>query len=312
MAKRLRDYFFQMTAPAGHHGTRLLSGDKPTEGTFRDFSDSVAHLLESSDTATENIQGLVRLASDAQAIARDATPGVDGFSLAMQPDQRTSGTALPGADADVFKGDNGLALEFRGVSGTGGIDVTLNGDVIEVDGTGIGGVGEANTASNIPGGDVGVFKAKNGVDLEMRPLEGTGGIGVSLNGDVIEIDGSAFTGLTDSGWIALSLINGFSQFGVVTPSYRRIGDVLYFKGTITKNPMSSEELFANLPAGYRPVEQQRGLTTCNTNFGQDVDPTDTNFGVIASKLYVNGDISLAPAGVITKAYELSSLHFILT
>ncbi len=55
-----------------------------------------------------------------------------------------------------------------------------------------GSTGEANLGANV-GGEVEVFKDKVGATLNFRTFKGIGGIGVALNGDVIEIDGSGMT-----------------------------------------------------------------------------------------------------------------------
>ena len=49
----------------------------------------------------------------------------------------TSGANVGGGDAEVFRDKVGFALNFRTISGIGGITVAENGDVIEVDGSGV-------------------------------------------------------------------------------------------------------------------------------------------------------------------------------
>lgn len=69
--------------------------------------------------------------------------------------------------------------------------------------------------------------------------------------------------LGDSGWQTLSLINGWTVGGTETPQYRKIGNVIYFRGAIVKNT-GATEVCAVLPVGFRPNQQVRFPVTSNT------------------------------------------------
>lgn len=77
MALRLRSWFFTSTATSTKRGSRFKNGDRPTESTFKDFSDSVLHKSEISDRAKEEdsqislaeTNGHVVAANDGQAKA---------------------------------------------------------------------------------------------------------------------------------------------------------------------------------------------------------------------------------------------------
>lgn len=96
IARKLRAYFFAPTSVTRADGTiggiRFLSTDKPTQATLQYLVNSAAFLSETEDRARvttggalENEQGLVVLATDAQAKA-NATQLSDR-SLAVQPHQ---------------------------------------------------------------------------------------------------------------------------------------------------------------------------------------------------------------------------------
>ena len=80
MSTRLKNFFF--TAVPGTD--RFLSGDEPTEAVMRDFTDSIAFKLESSDTATETAQGLVETATQAEFDGGIDSNGL-GYSLYVRP-----------------------------------------------------------------------------------------------------------------------------------------------------------------------------------------------------------------------------------
>ncbi len=119
-----------------------------------------------------------------QGSARIGSPGTSG--------EANLGANVGAGEGLVFRDKVGATLNFRSFTGTGGIVVAVNGDVIEIDGSGIAG-GEDNLGANVGGGDANVFRNKTGVTLNLRTISGTGGIAVSENGDVIEIDGSAIS-----------------------------------------------------------------------------------------------------------------------
>lgn len=71
--KRLRNWFFQITATPTTPGTRFLKYDQPTEETYRNLFESVPFFLEVGDRAKIDMQGLVHRSTDAEAKSYDET-----------------------------------------------------------------------------------------------------------------------------------------------------------------------------------------------------------------------------------------------
>lgn len=73
---KLRNWFYQITATSTKRGVRFRKGDKPTQDTFKELTDSVVFKTETSDKAKEDdgsnasdLVGHVVLASNTQAKA---------------------------------------------------------------------------------------------------------------------------------------------------------------------------------------------------------------------------------------------------
>ena len=95
---RLRNWFKQVTASKD----RFKKGDKPTQDVYEDLFESVPFFKETSDAATTVRQGLVELATDADASTR-TTDNADGFEPVMQPHQQprvTAGTGITIAETE--------------------------------------------------------------------------------------------------------------------------------------------------------------------------------------------------------------------
>lgn len=71
--KRLRNWFFQVTATLTNPGERFLKYDQPTEETYRNLFESVPFFLEENDRAKIDMQGLVHRSTDAEAKSYDET-----------------------------------------------------------------------------------------------------------------------------------------------------------------------------------------------------------------------------------------------
>jgi GDSL-like Lipase/Acylhydrolase family len=109
-----------------------------------------------------------------------------------------------------------------------------NGTLYRGDSTvgGGGGGGEANTASNLSGTGVGLFKTKSGVDLQFKKLKAGGNITITDNTDSITIAASASSGMTNPMTTAGDII--YSSDGSGTPARLGIGtegQVLTSNGT---------------------------------------------------------------------------------
>lgn len=99
---------------------------------------------------------------------------------------------------EVFRDSSGSlpeTLNFKTLKQGSGITITNNANDITIAGT----VTDTTyTASNVGGGDAEVFAELDGTDFEFRTISGLGGIDVSENGDVIEIDGTGLFGSFES------------------------------------------------------------------------------------------------------------------
>lgn len=81
MARKNRSYFFDRLPEKN----RFVKGDRPTEETFKLFSESVGFITDPLDTAKELEQGYVRLAIS-EDVKNYVVPN-DGYSHAVQADQ---------------------------------------------------------------------------------------------------------------------------------------------------------------------------------------------------------------------------------
>lgn len=133
------------------------------------------------------------LTATGEAVTVSTTDGLELFVAAGSGEANTV-VNVGGGDAEIFRDKVGAVLNFRTLSGTGSITVAQNGDVVEISG---GAGGEVNTGANVGGGAGTVFRDKTGVTLNFRTLVATGGITVTVNGDVIEIGGGGATGTAD-------------------------------------------------------------------------------------------------------------------
>ena len=80
MAIQNRNYFFTPTV----NTERFLSQDEPTEQVMRNFLDSVPFKIELADTATEEQQGLVETATQAEYDA-GTDNNINGWALYVRP-----------------------------------------------------------------------------------------------------------------------------------------------------------------------------------------------------------------------------------
>src|SRR3990172_678124 len=119
--------------------------------------------------------------------------GVDLFWIDKDGYAFSNGTLVittasnAGGEHEVFAGKNGDDLQFRTIQAGNGTTITTIGTVIQINATGSGGGGEANTASNV-GTGVGVFQTKNGVDLQFHSLLAGGNITITDLGDELQIN----------------------------------------------------------------------------------------------------------------------------
>lgn len=83
MNRKLRNYYF---GPQGSIYTKFSKQNEPTEARFKELFDSQAFIAEVADTAKTNEQGLIKLDSDADVIAR-TLPVTGAMAEAVQAHQ---------------------------------------------------------------------------------------------------------------------------------------------------------------------------------------------------------------------------------
>ena len=94
----------------------------------------------------------------------------------------------------------------------------------------------------------------------------------------------------DASWIAPALTNGWVNFGSAnfsTAGYRKLGDVVYLKGTVKSGTLGAA--IFTLPVGYRPPNQcVFGIESNNLIGRVDVNAAGTVYtGTPASATYVS-------------------------
>lgn len=88
-----------------------------------------------------------------------------------------------------------------------------------------------------------------------------------IGGGRYRFDGSTWAdALGDTGWAAASLQNLWVNFGggLADAAYRRIGGIVYLRGTIKDGSLTNGTLLFTLPAGFRPASTLRFMLLSNT------------------------------------------------
>jgi hypothetical protein len=135
---------------------------------------------------------------------------------------------------------------------------------ISTDPTGIappGGIqGQPTAYNNFPGADPGRIESAGIMAVDSLPILQMLGSGAGRWGTLtVDTNGKAVIG-GDSGWINMTLTNGFAAYGspYATPSYRKIGSRVYLRGLADLGTITTA--IATLPVGYRPVAQEMFAT----------------------------------------------------
>jgi hypothetical protein len=89
---------------------------------------------------------------------------------------------------------------------------------------------------------------------------------------------------TAPSWITLTLVNGFSNYGIgaytnSTAAYRKHSGFVEIRGLIKRDSSGLSVAIANLPTGYRPSTRKMYIAPCSSSMGVvttaevDIDPT---------------------------------------
>lgn len=100
---------------------------------------------------------------------------------------------------------------------------------------------------------------------------------------------------TDSGWITATLVNGFTHNANFPLRYRKVGNIVYVKGTVDRTtPPAINVVITTLPAGFRPSLGETHLELWITN-------ADFTSALRTIGLTTSGDI------VVVFAYDISTV-----
>lgn len=100
---------------------------------------------------------------------------------------------------------------------------------------------------------------------------------------------------TDSGWITATLVNGFTHNANFPLRYRKVGNIVYVKGTVDRTtPPAINVVITTLPAGFRPSLGETHLELWITN-------ADFTSALRTISLTTSGDI------VVVFAYDISTV-----
>lgn len=87
----------------------------------------------------------------------------------------------------------------------------------------------------------------------------------------------------DTGWVNLTLENGWTVAGGLTPRVRRIGSIVHMEGRV----QGGSSFAATLPAQFRPSQSQHFIVR---------DGTTTN----SAPLAVSNNGNISPSGVLSQ------------
>lgn len=87
---------------------------------------------------------------------------------------------------------------------------------------------------------------------------------------------------TDSGWISLTLNEGWSMNDYTTeqPMYRKVGNLVMLRGLVNATTAAGN-LIATLPAGFRPATNSFSRFVCSLNQSEQANIQVSNTGVIS-------------------------------
>jgi len=129
--------------------------------------------------------------NDTTTVRNITTEDIQGYA-----GESSIASNLTGAGVGVWKDKSGSNLRFKRLKAGTNVTITDNTDSVTIAATG--GAGEVNTASNLTGAGVGVWKDKSGVDLRFKRLKAGANISITDNTDSVTIAATAGSGETNT------------------------------------------------------------------------------------------------------------------
>jgi hypothetical protein len=211
-----------------------------------------------------------------------------------------------GGETGLFKQKTGVDLEFRTLSAGTNIQIFSGDNVVTISGPA--GSGEANTGSNLGGGNP-VFKQKTGVDLEFRTL--VAGTNVTITSGATELTINASGG----GGGGTSRITGATQTTTATPGEIDVID------TLVDNATNIVEVFVKAyesgAAEYGVWKRTLTVTSVSGTVvireeNADVDKTSSGLNANSINFTVNGsNIDIDVTGIAATTIDWVSAYEII-
>lgn len=195
--------------------------------------------------------------------------------------------STPTLDVDV--NGNEISVLSNPVSGPGSIVIDAKNDegAVSIHGDHI------NISTYAYGGD--------SVDVSTGVLTLSGDERVAINGPTATLNGSQIaTVASDSGWIAIPLVSGYTAYSSSeTPSYRKIGNLVYLRGRVQGSYTTANTVVGNLPDGYRPaIANEVRATTVGSTVGARFFVTAAGALNINSHADASGPVSIGGSYLI--------------
>jgi len=198
------------------NGPIVLNGGSLTTGSLADGSEVTwanADFTGGSPVASLAVTGVTAGTYSLPTVTVDSKGRVTSIASGSAGGGETNLGLSLGGDEAIYASKTGATLEFKGLTAGSGISLSSDGTSVTVSASG--GVGEANTSSNLGAGE-GLAATKAGVDLPFKSLVAGTGIGLSSDADTVTVTVSspydpaavAITGGSVSGITDLAVADG--------------------------------------------------------------------------------------------------------